>query len=237
MSRRGFTLLELVIVVGLIVALSALVFTDMGERLESARFEASVRSLESALVMARSDAQREGRAFAVSTRPVAERVGVFVGPFDPSILEDAEAAPGGSTARPRVLLAERIRVVDRMPQVESASWPKDRDRPETADELWEAAARAPSAVDAGGGALVVAVFLPDGTAWSPGQCYLVSGRGQESLRAVSVTVNRWTGGVVMRPVVLDPDVAAESEAGGDSGGDPGPAQGQPERASSPGGTP
>lgn len=205
MSRRGFTLLELVIVIGLIIGLSALVLTDMGERLEAGRFEAAGRALESCLVMARSDAQREGRPFAVVTRPVAARVGVYVDPFDPRLIEDStpredDVAPG----KPRVVLAERVRVVDRLPAVESPSWAPDQDRPETADELWEAAARAPSVVNADGGPLVLAVFLPDGTAWSPGRSYLVTG-SPDRLKAVSLVVNRWTGAISLRPVSLNQD--------------------------------
>ncbi len=173
MHRRGFSLIEVLIVVGVVVALGAVVSASLLGWGADARFEEASRRVESAFVIARADALRESRALAVVARP--DRVGVALvrEPF-----EAGGAGASGAGARPArrlVTLPDGVRVSDRL---------------ESTQEGAGTAASANPAVREGAGESVrLCVMLPDGGAWASAPVYLL---GPDD-RAAKVGVSRWTG--------------------------------------------
>lgn len=173
MRRRGFSMIELLIVVAIVVALGAVVSASLLGWGADARFEEASRRVESAFVIARADALREGRALAIMARPDRGRDGMdlVLETFDPEGGSEAGARP----SRRLVALPDGVRVVDRL---------------ESQDGAGTAAPGADAAVQAGaGGSVRLCVMLPDGGAWASAPVYLV-GPGD---RAAKIGVNRWTG--------------------------------------------
>jgi prepilin-type N-terminal cleavage/methylation domain-containing protein len=218
MVRRGFTLLELLIVLGVLLALIALVFPALGSRVAGARFDAGKRQVEAALVMARAEAQRQGRAMALRSCPAAQDAGLCVEPFDAVIPEGEAGATGeqkADTPQPWVVLPRGVRVTDRVPQSGASSGAAAEDRPESADDLWGAAAKSKRPlVSPGSASVVIAVFQADGSAWAPGGSYLVQENVGEGPRVVEIRVNRWTGSAAMHEVNLNAPDATESPPAG-----------------------
>lgn len=172
MRRRGFSMIELLIVVGVVVALGAVVSASLLGWGADARFQEASRRVESALVIARADALREGRALAIMARSDRGRVALVLETFEP---ERVGSEAGARPSRRLVVLPDGVRVVDRL---------------ESQDGAGTAAARADAAVQEGAEVSVrLCVMLPDGGAWASAPVYLV-GPGD---RAAKIGVNRWTG--------------------------------------------
>lgn len=69
---RGFTLLELVIALGVMVVLATLAIPSMGARLDRARLQGAAESLAADLAEARFEAAKRGGALFVQTAEVAD---------------------------------------------------------------------------------------------------------------------------------------------------------------------
>lgn len=197
MPKRAFSLIELLIVVGVVVALGALVSVNLLDAAASAGFDEAARRIESAFVLARADAQRERRPLSVVAVEGAKGVSLVLETFEPG----AEGASGGQpsaageerAARRLVVLPRGVRITHEAP----------------------AAAEGGVAGGAGGGVteesrragderVRLCVMLPDGGAWSAATAYL---RARE--RAAKIGVNRWTAGAVIEPVA---DATGEPES-------------------------
>ncbi len=181
MPRRGFSILELLIVVGVIVALGAVVSASLFGLAAGARFDEAVRRVEAAFVLARADAQREGRALAIVADSGPEGVELVLERFEPdSAMAAKPAGPaGGPESRRLVLLPGGVRVTDHLPPAPgTAASPAVPDAEAGADRA-----------EGGRESVRVCVMLPDGGAWASRPMYLV-GPGE---RAAKIGVNRWTG--------------------------------------------
>jgi type II secretory pathway pseudopilin PulG len=181
MPKRGFSILELLIVLGVVVALGAVVSANLFGLAAGARFEEAVRRIEAAFVLARADAQREGAALAMVADSGPERVALVLERFEPgSAVEGERADPaGGRASRRLVLLPAGVRVEDQLPVGTG-----------TTDSPAVPPAEAGASRNASGRESVrMCVMLPDGGAWTSKPVYLV-GPGE---RAARIEVNRWTG--------------------------------------------
>lgn len=185
MPKRGFSILELLVVVGVIVALGAVVSASLFGLAAGARFDEAVRRVEAAFVLARADAQRERTALAVVADSGADGVALVLERFEPGSEPAAAVEPrpagsaGGRVSRRLVLLPPGVRATDQLPPA-----------PGSADSRTVPPAGTGTARAEGGRQSVrVCVMLPDGGAWASGPVYLV-GAGE---RTAKIGVNRWTG--------------------------------------------
>ncbi len=187
MNRLGFTLIELLIVIVLTVAVGALVFVGMSDWTRESRHTLAVRQTVAAAQLARSAAQRSGESVRLFAGEDAKGAWIGHEPFRPGETEEETQAVGARTGT-RSTLPDSVRFSERMPVVEGGleAFDPSLERPET---LAEANALAKPV-------LTLAVFLPDGTAWSEGARFLI---GPGDL-AAELRVNRWTGAARLREV-------------------------------------
>jgi len=229
MARRGLTLVELLAALALVLVISALVMPAFQGRLDEARFDSGKRQIEAAVMVCRAESQRQGRALALSVRPMAAgEYGLFMEPIaaeaavrrtsrtaelsdSPESLWGSEPADpveaAGDSGLPTPVWATipgRVTVSDRPPQEELALAGGD------------GRAGSVAAGDAQAGrpdtrVVTLAVFFPDGSAASRGPVYVISGP-----RVSTVSINRWTGAVAFggyTPAVSRETVAEDTPMG------------------------
>ena len=213
MSRRGLTLLELLIVLGLLLALGALVFPALMQSLDERAFESSADVVRNQLLLARAHAQTEGEPVEViyhddpplNSRVEARRFEAGLRAFergeylearrhspdagDPLRLEYEQADPDVSIPASWAVrrLPDGLRITDR--------------RPLEVDEEGGLLGSVPEqAFEPGGDALAgeslderasfrLAVFLPDGSALLGEPFWIKDGDGRLGV----FEVNHWTG--------------------------------------------
>jgi hypothetical protein len=224
MARRGFTLLETLIAVGLMVAIGALAVPAVWGRTESARLDAAGRQAAAMIVRCREESQRRGEPLALSFSDaggawlVMERVSgagarerVGRGEERASAREAPGAWGGAAEAGPAPADAGVMVEVDREPLPDGVVVlvEKPASGPEGGAALAGVEAPAPrGAPVAREGNLRLVVFMPDGSAVMPRAFYVRS--APASARALEVVAHRWSGGAEVREL----DLSAETEGGG-----------------------
>lgn len=219
MARPAFTIVEIIIVAMLLVALMGLAVPVFIARLRHETAMAGAADLGSAMVMARSIAEREGRIVelvAIDSRPRVRIIGrepaagsddidapepfIAGGEADPP----SASVPGDVPPLVEIKLPESVRIG------RSAPWTLDR--AQGPDPAWSAREHIPEdpivndlAETVGAEEFVVALFLPDGSVSAANAVYVY--RSDE--RAVAVRVNRWTGAVHAAWEVAQPELTAE----------------------------
>jgi type II secretory pathway pseudopilin PulG len=199
MTRRGVTLLELLLAIALLLAMGALVMPALFDRLGERAFESSAEIVRSQLLLARAHAQTTGEPIEVwfasdPSRVVARR-------FDPetAMLEspDDGGGPGPGTARSELPSGpEEDEGAALDPLLLPEPW---ADRP-LADGVWitdrqedvaEGTTEAPSlvAADERPQSIRIALFMPDGSAVLADPVWFADEHGRRG----RLTVNRWTG--------------------------------------------
>lgn len=226
MKGRGFTLLEVVIALSLVLALGALVMPAVSRRLGGARGDAAMRELRAAIAEARTDAIRESRPMKIEfvsasdagVRVVAsvfETQGAsasvptrFVGP----VLDEPSAPdPRGSGGDRLLLVMGRGSSVSRVaPTFTPGDIEGDAvERPENGDvEALGSGAELPGSE----ARVCLGIMLPTGGA-VPGAAVYVTLAGSSTLEVV---LDGWTGAA--RVTRWEPP-APEDEWGADVPGD------------------
>jgi prepilin-type N-terminal cleavage/methylation domain-containing protein len=169
MPRRAFTLLELLVAIGLVLMLAGLSLPALWGRLDGSRIDLASRLVGAAVVAARAESQRSGA-------PI-ELVAVMTPDGDALVIREVRvqaAAPEASKGvapdiHPWGVLPDGVRVSLRPPA--------------TAEEPGTPAA-APD------GPRRIGVFVPDGSVVAKDPIYLCAGE-----TALHVQLNRWTGGI------------------------------------------
>lgn len=168
MRRHGLTLLELLIAIGLLVALAAIVFPPVMGRYRQHVFDAGADLITTQLVLARSHAQATGTAVEVVCNGRPARVSARE--FDPAAAADEPPArPAIPESWAEQMLPDGLWIDD--PSSEADAGPAG-----AGDEPPNAALR-------------LAVFMPDGSALL---CTPVRLRDRHE-RSGTVSVNPWTG--------------------------------------------
>jgi type II secretory pathway pseudopilin PulG len=182
MRRPGFTILELVIALGLVVLLGAVVTPTLYERLGDSRLDAAGRDVAAVVAAVRADALREGRALELRAERAGDAVRLVSTP-----LEEETAAAGVATELPattsRGLLPDGVDATLSPPSAGVAERPPG-----------------PPEEEAGAHPIVLGVLLPDGSAWSSSPVYLALARAPH--RALEVKLNSWTGVATVTDVPL-----------------------------------
>lgn len=227
--RRAFTILELMIVVTLLVAMTGLVMPSVLNRLGDSLVASSLQQIEATASECRSRAQQEGRALRLIAKVRrAGTVGLYIeriGETESISVDDtasdgfgAEASIGlqdsfgGSAASPVYVLPAGFSFSRTLPLVDDGFFrdPSARDDDSVGGDASDENAMAGSfMVDPGGRALTLAVYLPDGTAIAERPLFLRTGE-----ETYAIEINRWTGGVTSTRVRLDDD-----DFGGGASGD------------------
>lgn len=212
MDRRGFSVIELLVVLGVLVAVGAVVTADLAGRTADARLAEASRRVESAFVLARAEAQRAGRAMNLLARAEGRTARLVLAAFD----ADGESIDGsgdGGRAAPRATPPPSERLLVVLPAgvlvtsgeassaggagLDAASGRPTEPRP--GDDAGAASVAGASEP------VRLAVMLPDGTCRAEPSCRLV-GPGP---RRAGVTVSRWTGRARVAPIADE----AATEAG------------------------
>jgi prepilin-type N-terminal cleavage/methylation domain-containing protein len=223
MARRGLTLLELLIVLGLLVALAAIAIPSLQGLLEKQSFELAVESTQQQLLLARAHAQATGQPVEIRWR--AESNAVEARSFDPAAESASDSSQTGQAdsemagiegpgdplqleSWATIELPRGVTIRARPPsQVlagdsdETSSTTlellADSSESETADNEVEA----PEFVD-----IQLAVMTPDGGAMVGNDVWFADDAG----RAGKLVINPMTGAGRWEP--LDPAKAAEEHA-------------------------
>ena len=203
MVRRGFTLIEVLAVIAILVVVTAISLPAIEGRLGGARFDAALRRVDAGLAWARAEAQRGGIALRVETQQTPDGAGLFLEPLDTvetsaaqPTKPGAEGSKASPPAEPFAVLDLGLTLSDQPPDVETISGGPVTNLPAaipmTSSNPLEGASPADAAAP-----LILATFLPDGSAMASGLVYLV---GFD--RAASLRVNHWTGGVLITAIDL-----------------------------------
>ena len=191
MSQRGITLLELLIALALLLAMTALIAPAMVNRLDERAFENAAEVVRQQLLLARAHAASTGRPVEVLYRSDPSRV--IARRFEPDA--DEQQAEGGAVGPTGVdepvfeaTLPESW-AYRRLPEQMSCSHERpleiDAAGPALAAGLHEARqarARTPAT-------LRLAVYLPDGSALLGDPIWL----SDEDGRLMQLVINHWTG--------------------------------------------
>lgn len=205
MRGRGFTLIELMVAIGLALLLAGLVLGVSMSRLGEASFEEAKGRVGAALATARAEAQRRGVVMEVVARTGAGGTVGMVMEAAPAPGGDAEKA-GGSARDDRMgsgsddaSPGRYLEAIELPGGVKIAASAKRANAPAGLEEDGKS----------GGGSesekVTVAVFLPDGQG-AVGARYLIGKDG----RMGEIVLNRWTGTVEVREIVLKADMEGES---------------------------
>lgn len=238
---RGFTLIEMLVVVLLIVLISAIVGPLAVSEIGRTSLREAERQVEAAAMLARADAQRRGAVVQLLARPEDEARGIGVEIVsidltsqDGSASEAAEdglddglgagagvgvppgtPAASGAGARPEkvvLTLPVGVRLRSSPPATGGPNAEDLLDAPPGTELRGESSGTARDGEDGPGGLLSLCVFFPDGQIFASTPRYLVSRTG----RAVSIQINRWTGKVTSTEVEPAPETG---EPAGGAGGD------------------
>ncbi len=173
MRRPGFTIIELLIVVGLIAAMAAIVSPIVFDRLRTTREQETVAQVNAAINTARLDARREGRPLLLSA--ATEEGGRIALRLKPA--EDAMALGRIVLTLPERFLIERgdgdAAEFDRVAAADDAFVP-------TPTPFTQEQAPEPELLGA---------FLPDGSAIAPESFVIVAPSGARTLIRIGV----WAG--------------------------------------------
>lgn len=221
--RTGFTIVELMIVVTLMVAITGIVMPSMLGRLAGSIADAAIGRIEATAIQCRALAQQEGRALRLTARPRPDgSAGIYIEAIGTRAsgrhsLEDVLPADGQEspdeferrTGDPRstypayvlpdgyVLTRQPPRTDDRGlfadPQRELGRAGRSNDFGPRDDQPPGAPRSTPGQLR-----LTIAVFLPDGTALAGTPLYLI---GEDV--TFTIEINRWTGGVRATRVSAD----------------------------------
>jgi prepilin-type N-terminal cleavage/methylation domain-containing protein len=182
-GRDGFTLLELIVVIALLVALGGLALPGLLSRVAGSTQGAVRTRLEAAGAICRAEAQRSGRTIELAARVVEGRV-LVVGRR--AVEEETDERDSGD-----VLLE--------LPTGYTVS----RTRPGDEGSRAESDPEIPGL--GGDGGVVIAVFGPDGTAAPGGARFVIVGTD-----AMEVRIARWTGALTLSEP-LSPQEPAEAD--------------------------
>lgn len=204
MPRRGMTLLELLIAIGLVVALGALVFPTMMGRQRQRSFDSTIQIIRDQLLLARAHAQATGVPVEVMYYSDAphievrmfrpERAAARFGDADGSaVMLDSGEEPDEDLLIPEGWayrhLAEGVQITRTPPQELQDGY--DDSFGSFYDELeadFDDASASP-ALDQPPRTIRLAVFLPDGSALLGEGVWVVDDDG----RSRRIEVNPWTG--------------------------------------------
>jgi len=239
---RGWTLLETLIVLGLLAMLAALVLPAALEGLDERKFESSADVVTSQILMARSHAQATGTAMEVVYEADPPRVSVRE--FEPDQRSAPAAAQGGSAGR-----GDTAARPQRAPSPDRSIGDLDAGAADSAKvpDAWASRplaqgltieGRLPSAVEPVSSSdevprgptdsvedlitadapsvLRLAVMLPDGTSMMSRQAWLTDGAG----RVAALTINSWTGEPLVQRVVPAADGGVPGAAATDESAEP-----------------
>jgi type II secretory pathway pseudopilin PulG len=171
-GRRGLTIIEVLAVIAVLLAISALLMPGLSGWVESSRADSAVAQIEAGVAAGRAKARESGRP--VELRIVAE---------GGALVEREDRADGAPTLASIVIpLASGARV-------QSAEDPKEHeDKTPPSGSVGQREGRPPAQVSAE--PVVLAVCLPDGTVEAGAPSELVVGA-----RTLGLTIGRWTGSV------------------------------------------
>ena len=186
MVRRGFTLIEMLAVIAILLVVTAITLPVMEDRLAEARFDSAVSRVDSGMAWARAEAQRLGGAMQVTVKAGPVGTGLYLEPLETAVQSGSDAP----VAQPFAVIESGLAISDRDPRASGG------DQESGAPHGREKGGRRNESVSDAAGPVVFATFLPDGSAMAAGPMY-ISGFG----KAVSLAVNHWTGGT--RVTVLD----------------------------------
>lgn len=192
-GRGGFTLLELIVVIVLLVALAGLALPGLFARLAGSTVEAVRTRLEAAGAICRADAQRSGEVVEMSARQERGAVVIRSRAVNPARTDPAagevllELPPGYAvTATP----PGRATIANQDGPIETS----------------------PLGAVAG---LVLAVFQPDGSGTLPGERFVVVGG-----TVLELHLTRWSGRMTLAEWIAKPEEVPEVEpAKADAGSD------------------
>ncbi|MCB9844409.1 MAG: prepilin-type N-terminal cleavage/methylation domain-containing protein [Phycisphaeraceae bacterium] len=237
MLRRGFTLIELIVAISLVVAMTALIAPMLSEVLRDRAEESALRDLRSAFALAREDARRldepvrlvalvsptgevELRA-ALLGREGSMAVDGSAGLGGPGLSAASEMPPGASgrpAARgpgftePRsiagLILSLPARLWIRRVEVESSRLRVVED-PLASSEWWGVEPVDEVIRPEPGSSLTLAIFLPDGSALGSAPLELCGRSGV----VAELTVNPWTGELLIERRARGARAGAGVEAG------------------------
>lgn len=167
-AEAGFSLIEILAVVAILVVVSAVALPALGDRLERAKFDAAVARIDTGLVWARAEAQRRAAALRVVG---VKKDGVWG--LELEEIEREESRDQGSENSQEKPIAERFAEFGAGVEIETG-----------AEVEAETGEQVPLE------RVAIGVFLPDGTVMAQGSVRLVGGG-----RAAAIVLNQWTGGV------------------------------------------
>ncbi len=195
-TRRGVTLLELLLAVGLVLALAAMTLPVMFRSLDERSFESAVDSVRNQLLLARAHAQSSRRPVEVRFEPEPPRIVARY--FD---AEADEATPLAQQSGVEDLLPLESEPVSEPPGTDALSIVESWSEYYLPERLWMARER-PELVPASAGllppdarrdealpSLRLAIYMPDGSALLAVESWLCD----EDQRHGRCTINPFTG--------------------------------------------
>ena len=227
----GFTIVELMIVVTLLVAIAGIVMPSILGRLAGSIADAAISRIEATAIQCRAFAQQEGRALRLTARRRPDgSAGIYIeaietrgagrqslegmlyadGREPPDEFERRAADPRRSY--PAYVLPDGY-VLTRQPPRDDEDGPfgdpqREDDRAGSSNDFGplDDESRGAPGSSLGQIRLTIAVFLPDGTALAETPLYLL---GEDV--AFAIEINRWTGGVQATRVRADDEVEFEED--------------------------
>lgn len=206
MARRGLTLVEVLVALALVLALMALALPAVEGRLAEARFDAALRQTEAAMMVARAEAQRQGKPIRLVARPVrGGELGLFMEAVDPATAAGDPGDSGAAGAAPATGAAAQSGVAWAvLPAKVTVSETPPPEAGETGGAATEISVEPKGAPPS---PVTLAVFFADGSATSHGLVYITGGD-----QTVSVRVNRWTGAAAIDPYTAGPKAGPAEDA-------------------------
>jgi prepilin-type N-terminal cleavage/methylation domain-containing protein len=203
MDPRGVTLVELLAAVSILVVVTALSLPAVQSRLAGARLDAAQGQVEAAVLAARAEAMRSGRALELLARAGKDgEVELIIRRVEQGLASRERQAhkdrrPGERAARTGSvwgLLPKGVTVANRA---------LETGREGQAGNFGDAGG-GPGEEPAPSGDVRIAVFCPDGTAIGSASASLSDGESELAIR-----VNEWIGGASLSPVAAA-DTAQDS---------------------------
>ncbi len=226
LDRRGFTLMEVIVVLGIVLALASVIAPVVITWRQASRLESAGSQVEAALIMARADAQRQSAPVRVMARMngsgevelVAEAVslddrrgradagGLFDGgeregdggSLNPKSASGEPAPTTVSCTLPRGVVVRDALPDETLPSAADGAGPGDGERRAGAGVASGASGSLGSSERVADRSewVLLALFLPDGEVVRPGPRYLIDSRG----KAAEVRVDSWSGRVSVKQI-------------------------------------
>lgn len=188
-AARGFTLIEIVLALGILVAIASLGVPPLLRTFDERAFESASQRLEASLWTLAATAADEGVPRSVWIESDAaggltlRSVRIEAGRIFAEVPGQAGEDPGGPSGRIELELPRDWRVE-----------PEDPEADEAAEDV----------VSGSPSRRIIAVFLPDGSAYSSGSPVVLAGRERGGVSpAVRLTVNRWTSRAAVEAFSID----------------------------------